>query len=559
MPNGIPGGIPRGIAEGLRIDSFSLGAPDPAQPVTLSLSGRRAGTPFTFAGTIGHPGFAARDLGPMPVDLRLTALDASVTATGRIERPADLAGVTLTLAARIPDLAALSPLAGQALPGLKGIMAEVGLRDGAGGLRQGVGLEALTLGMPEATLTGAMTVRRDLRADGGMTVQGDLRAARIDADALRAILTQRSAGAPTAVGSPPAVGSPMAAPARTARDGRLIPDTPIPFALLRRLDADLRLRVAELRLEGATYRTIDGHLVLTDGRLRVDPFSAQAAEGPVSATLTADATRQPPVVHLSARSPGITLKGLLAAMGVHQKAVGQVEMLVDLTGAGTTPRAIAASLNGMVGVAMAGGTIDTAVLGGSVGRISKDLAVLELLGRSRGVADIRCIAVRFDARDGIARARTLLLSSSLLTADGGGSLNLRDETLDLLLRPQGRVGGNGFRVPVRVTGPMRGPRVEVDASGAAEANVDKLAGIIIGANPSLGALGGLLGADRLGNEPNPCPGALALARGGNAPAVAASPATTYPPAPASAGTAAPASRPAPRVVDPNTLLRQLFR
>ena len=64
----------------------------------------------------------------------------------------------------------------------------------------------------------------------------------------------------------------------------------------------------------------------------------------------------------------------------------------------------------------------------------------------------------------------LLLNSSVLTMDGGGSVNLGDETLALRLRPQGRVAGTVIVVPLQVTGPIRSPAVKVNAVGTAEAN-----------------------------------------------------------------------------------------
>lgn len=532
---------------GLRIEKLDISAPAVDQPITLSVAARLDAMPLTIAGTLGHPGFDKPGAAALPIDLRVTAGGTILTAKGSVARPSDLAGVAIDLTARIPDLAELSPLARRPLPPLKTIAFQGRLVDGDGGLLKGAMLKDMRLTLPQGDLAGELGVGMATP----VSLTADLRSEKIDADALLALLEQTEA--PPAA---PSTGQPAAPQVRPARSDRLIPDDPIPFGLLRQVDADLRVKVGTLRFDKADYRAIDAHLVIDGGKLRLDPFSAQAPEGRMTATLTADATQAEPRVHLTAHSPGITLRTLLAAMGVRQAAAGQVEMRLDLTGSGHNPRAIAASLSGMVGVAMAGGTIDTKILGGSVGKVSKDLALLDLLGRSGGTADIRCIAVRFDARDGVARARTMLLSSSLLTADGGGSINLRDETMDLLLRPQGRMGGTGFRVPVKVVGPLRAPRVDVDASGAAEANIGTLAGIVIGGDKQLNAaLGGLFGTDRVGNDANACPAALALARGGQA-APASAEREQARPAPAQ-----PQAQPQqkPRLPDPNTLFRQLFR
>jgi hypothetical protein len=309
-----------------------------------------------------------------------------------------------------------------------------------------------------------------------------------------------------------------------------------------------------LRINGGDTKALRTHLVLKDGRLRIDPFTADTPDGRVTATLTADATVPAPPVALTAHAPGLALRPLLTSLGVAPFASGRLEVYADLRGAGETPRALAASLSGYLGLAMEGGTLDTKLIGGQLGRASTDFQILDLMGRGGGNGEVRCAATRFEARDGVAHARTLVLSSNLLTADGGGSVNLRDETLDLLLRPQGRMGGTGFRIPVRVSGSLRAPKAAVDPSGAAEANAGSLAGIIIGRTIPESLFGGLLGADRLPmSEGSLCPAALAVARGGAAPAAAApSPAPQQPtpqqPTPA-----------LPKLPDPGNLLRQLFR
>jgi uncharacterized protein involved in outer membrane biogenesis len=256
-----------------------------------------------------------------------------------------------------------------------------------------------------------------------------------------------------------------------------------------------------------------------------------------------------PPVTLSVRAPDLALRGLLLAMGEKPFASGRLEVYADLRGAGSSPREIAASLDGTAGLAMGSGSLNTGQLGGMLGKIASQGNILELIGRGERSSDIRCLAARLDARQGIANVQPLVLSSSLLTVTGGGSVNLRDETLALTVRPQGRVGGTGFSVPVRVAGPLRSPGAEVDAAATAGANAGTVAGIIIGNTTSLGAVGGLLGADKLtgGDQAASCPQALALARGQAAPTEAAQ---------------APASVPAtkgPDLTNPAALLRQLFR
>ena len=194
-------------------------------------------------------------------------------------------------------------------------------------------------------------------ADGRPSVQAELVADKIEADAVRSALAkpQSEQGTP-----PPATGAP---PSSTRASGTMIPDTPIPFGPLRLADADVKLNIAQLKTGGALYRAIAGHIVLRNGKLQVDPLSADLPEGHVNASLSADAAQQNPPVAIRAQIPALALPPLLAAMGKPEMINGSLNVQADLHGAGTTPHAIASTLDGSFSVTMGKGTIDNRLLG----------------------------------------------------------------------------------------------------------------------------------------------------------------------------------------------------
>ena len=167
------------------------------------------------------------------------------------------------------------------------------------------------------------------------------------------------------------------------------------------------------------------------------------------------------------------------------------------TAPATSPHAIAAGLDGSLGLAMQNGTIDTRLLQNLLGPVLQKANLLTLLSHG-GSSDLRCFALRADAQHGVAELRALDLNSSVLTMDGTGSVNLGEETLALQLRPQGRLAGTTIIVvPLRVTGPIRSPDVMVNAIGAAESNAGTVAGAVISNATPLGLLGGMLGGGKL--------------------------------------------------------------
>ena len=426
-----------------------------------------------------------------------------------------------------------------------------------------------SVGAPVALLSGAQStgpVPIDLRlqaAGSSMTVKGtltpgagvrpsltaDVTADMIDADRLRTSLASAPSGPAPASAAPGAPPPPAAPPVKPSVTGRLIPDTPIPFDVLRLADANVTLTIAALKAGGALYHAIALHLVLNDGKLRLDPFSADLPEGHLSGTLSADASQAAPPVALTLRAPALALAPLLAALGEPAYASGNLEVYADLHGAGATPHAIAAGLDGSLGLSMVNGSVDNRVLGSTLGAILREVNLLDLVGRG-GASEVQCFAMRLDASHGIATFRVLRLNSSLLSMDGDGSINLGTEMLDLNVRPAARVAGTGLVIPLHVSGSLHAPSARPDPAAAVAANAGTVAGVLMGASP-LGMVAGALGGQKLvGGEAADCSAALALARGQ---------ASGSAPVPQAAQPAAPSATTKQKAPNPGELLKQLFR
>jgi uncharacterized protein involved in outer membrane biogenesis len=328
-------------------------------------------------------------------------------------------------------------------------------------------------------LTGQFSVSRQPR----LSVVGQVTSRRLDLDMLR----------PRAVAQTAATGT-APAPEPAGRAAPMIPDTKLPFELIRATDADLKFNLGQVRLGGADIGGIDAALISRDAVLRLDPFTINAPDQHLSGSLTVDAGKDPPRVHLAMQAPGLSLQTLLAVLGLPPAATGAVEVRADLTGTGDTPASIAASLNGWAGVAIQGGQLDARQINAWLARLQP----LHLDGAD--VTDLRCFAVRADARDGIVTVRQAALNTAALIVEGSGDIDLIHETLALRLRPRTKIGGTGIALPLRVSGPMGAPSAKVDMSGGGGA----LGGLLLGGKDIMGAAGG----------GDPCPAVLAAAREG---------------------------------------------
>jgi AsmA protein len=520
---------------GLTLDHLDIAAAAADQPSKASAAGKLGDQALNFAATTGAlaallPGAAPV---PFPVDATLQAAGATISIKGSIANAQALTGANLALAAQVPDLSALSPLARRPLPAIKQVAFQGTLTDVPGGFHAGATLRGLTLTSADGDIAGDATIGLTPKT----SLTANLRSNRIDLDALQSTAGQTPPAQPAAPG---------AQPPAAKRSERLFSDQPIPFDLLRAVNADLTLAIADLHSGGAEYKAVSTHAVVTDGKLAVNPFAADLPGGHLSGTITADASQQAPPVHIVLHAPGLALKTILTAAHEPSYANGNLEVYADLRGAGISPHAIAASLDGSLGLALAGGTIDNRLLGSLLGKVMNTLNALNLVGKG-GDSTLKCFGLRMDASRGVGTIKALALSSSLLTMSGAGTVNLGEETLALTLAPQARIAGTGVVIPVNVTGPIRDPAVKVNELGAAERNAGTVAGAVLGNATPLGIVGGLLGGDKLlGGNTDICPAALAAARGQPAPADAK-------PQPAKPG--------APNAGAPNAgaILKNLFR
>ena len=398
------------------------------------------------------------------------------------------------------------------------------------------------------TLAGLQLSTRELALEGGASIattgprpaiHGVLHAPRIDLDAL---LHPLPAASP-ATSPAPAVPATPAVPQPANTDRMVIPPLPLPFGWLLRLDADLRLTVGELVANGITYRDQRATLALAGGRLVADPVSLGIPGGRLFLALRADATATPPQLALKARheGAGLELRPLLQSYHLPAQADGRLELDAELAGRGGDLRSQAASLNGSLGLAVANGQVDVALLD----RVSGELRRLLLPeAPAGGSTPLRCLALRVALRDGVARPEALLLESGLGNVAGSGEIDLGQERLNLRLLPQVRLGGVGISAPVRVTGSFAKPGYRLDQGGAAQAAAGIVGELASRQRESgVAALGQL--AEALAGRPGgglpDCAQQLAVARGGRAGPV--------PPAEA---------RPEQRRVNPGELLRGLL-
>ncbi len=488
------------LLPGLRLEALELIAP-PEGEAKLSGALTRAGNTARLEANLGEIGKLLYGFtGPLPMEARLTSADASITLKGAVARPLELADGQFDLTVDVPDAAGLSGF--PALPpGLRG-SARVEWRD-----PQNISLSRFELTSPALVATAALT----LELAGRPNLTGQIEVTRLDLDAL--------SQAPTAGAAPAAPSAPPA----SARDGRVIPDIELPVASLMALDAELRLAISGVTSRNLRQAAMQSNLRLSNRALTLAPFNLTIPAGRLSGQITVNAAANPAQFGLRLRSQGAgldlaALSGALDGLGLR----GRGEIAIDLRGAGANTRAIAASLNGTLGIALVNGRLEQ---GSAMNALGAVLALLSPASQRLGAVELRCLALAFAADQGVAQSSALFMDSAIGQINGQAGINLRDESLNGRLNTNLRVLGLALRAPVNLGGTLASPRLGVPAGAAIGQNAAGLLADTLTGRVVTDPLGNLLGGSGRNAEAD-CAEPLRIARlgaDGAAPAPRAAP------------------------------------
>ncbi|MBY0439113.1 MAG: AsmA family protein, partial [Burkholderiales bacterium] len=320
------------------------------------------------------------------------------------------------------------------------------------------------------------------------------------------------------------------------RDRRLFPDTPLPFALLAAHDFDAALRVAQLRLRsGLEIAPLAVRVEARQGRATLQAEEMRIADGRASLSLEIDASTARPALRLKASGKDLSMEKLTAVRGRTRVTGGSTAFTLDYSGSGASPRALAASASGELQLSTGPARVGAGGLDFGGDLLVRLFAAINPFHAVDSATELHCAAARLPARAGVITVnRSIAYETRRANVVAAGRIDLRNETLDLVIRPTIKeglgVGAGQLAQLVRVTGPMRSPGLALDAASALRAAATVGGAVATG---GLSLIGEAL-LDRRTSDPSPCRTALAAGRG--------SP-------PGEDAAAAPASNPARRVID----------
>ncbi len=245
---------------------------------------------------------------------------------------------------------------------------------------------------------------------------------------------------------------------------------PLPLAFLRAADATGEARIDRLVVSPTReFTAVDIRFTLHDGRLDVPQLKAATFGGSVDAHATLDVpAKGAPALALTIDARNLDLGMELAALDVRRDVKGGKSSLkANVTARGSSLHDWAASATGNV-TAIAGPATIVNVKSGSDSAFDRVASATNPFRDKDPTTELKCAVVRLPLAGGVARIdRSVAIETQKVGVSVSGTLDLRNESIDVTFRPQLRQGIT-IDIPqiaelVRLHGPFRHPQVSIDA------------------------------------------------------------------------------------------------
>lgn len=480
-----------------RIESHEAVASGGAAAFRIDAQGRIRGAPATV--TIrGGPIVNIRKDRPYALKADVRSGATHIVADGALTRPFDFGRIEAGITVTGRDLADIYDLTGATTPN------SPPYRLNAHFVRNMKRFEFHRLNgrVGDSDLAGELTVNR---TSGRTFLKADLVSRVLDFDDLAAVFGAK----------PAAKGGEAYVPATTG-GGRRLPDAPLRTERLRASDADVRYRAASIRTRRTPLRQLKAHIKLDRGVLTIDGAELTLPRGRISGNARIDARGRVPASTVDIRVSDLRLEQLLPSFRGSIPVEGALQARAKLQGTGASVRQTAANANGTISLLVGGGEVRKA-LAELIG-INVVPGLLELMGNDQKDTRLSCAVAHFDVKGGVGRASRIVIDTDVVAVEGAGSLNLRDETVDLRFKGKSKkVRILRILAPIRVSGSLYKPKVKAELAkalpqagiaAALGALVNPLAAVIPFISPG-GAkdanCGALIAAERAGKAPPPKP------------------------------------------------------
>jgi uncharacterized protein involved in outer membrane biogenesis len=218
--------------------------------------------------------------------------------------------------------------------------------------------------------------------------------------------------------------------------------------------------------------SVNAHISLKDGDLQVDPLRFVYEGGTLDIIFGLQA-KTTPAFRLQVTADDLKLGPMMAQVQDNVPITGYSNVQVDVTASGQSPHAMASSFGGKIDLGFENARVPKKY----IQFLSVDVFgwVLSKTLRKDKFTDINCLVATFDAADGKVKSTVLIADGPNVSLGGGIKLNLRKETMDIVLLPKQKRKLFSSITPVKIKGPMRDPEVKAVPTKAAIKEIGTMA------------------------------------------------------------------------------------
>lgn len=433
----------------ISVNSAMADAGNTAPPIDIIGKGRWTGSAFKLSGRAESPLALGDSAEPYRIDLRASAGSTTAHARGTLTDPFKFRDFDLRLALAGQNLEDLFPLIGIATPATPPYHFDGRLTrkektwhyDDFNGV----------VGDSDLGGSAAVTTERERPL-----LVADLVSRRLDFDDLAGFI-----GAPPQANGSEATNPELKAQAAAlVANPRVLPATPYDLAKLRSMDADVRLKAHRINAPKLPLDDMDAHLKLDAGVLQLVPLNFGVAGGDIRSTIRMDARGKAIRTNARISARRLDLSKLFPEVKLTRDAVGRISGDIALTGTGNSIAAMLGSADGDIALGMGSGQISNLLM--EIAGIDIAEALKFLVTKDRKVP-IRCAFGDFSVDNGLMQSRALAFDTADTIIVGNGKISLKDETLDLELRPRPKDRSIlALRSPLVVGGSFKDPSFHPD-------------------------------------------------------------------------------------------------
>jgi len=247
----------------------------------------------------------------------------------------------------------------------------------------------------------------------------------------------------------------------------------MPREELRGHELEGQLSIGEMRLAGLDFSDAVIGISIRDGRLRVNPLTANFYGGSYKGDITLDSKGAVPVLSLDEKIESVSFQRLLADLLETESLSGTAIGHLRLTGHGGSSDEVLNSLSGDLGLSLAEGALEGINVWHEIRRGMALYKGLEPPPAEPNRTVFSRLKLTASVEDGVVSTRELVGELPFLTVSGNGRVDLGQSQVDLKLlaavhnAPElanDPLGAElrGKSLPFRVSGPLDKPSISLD-------------------------------------------------------------------------------------------------